>query len=301
MKQSSADTALSASSSCNEVVQVPKAWMLDVDGVLISLLSKRVEEHLIELLAHRLILGEPITFNSGRSPLFIAELILSLLEPWIADRTQLSRVMVVGEKGGGWANYTPEGTLHVAFDTALVVPPLLKKAMNTLVGDPAFSDLMEIEGGKRTMMSVIKRRDIPLGVFQQAQTRFVRLVREYLADLGLNKAWKIDAVSDATEIEHTSAGKGKGAHKIIHWLQHDQGIWPEQIIAMEDSPSGIAMAEALHRNHMPVAFVFTGTQPLPARSYAFPIIRTECKYEQGALEYFAQYQEPFPSFISVRG
>lgn len=298
MNQRSA-TPSSDCSLCNEVVQVPKAWMLDVDGVLISLLSKQVEERLIEILAQRLQQGEPITFNSGRSPLLIAELILSLLEPWIADRTQLSRVMVVGEKGGGWANYTPEGTLHVAFDTALAVPPRLKKTMHTLAEDPAFSDFMEIEGGKRTMMSIIKRRDVPLSVFQKSQAHFVYLARQHLADLGFHKAWKIDAVSDATEIEHMSAGKGKGAHRIMQWLQYDQGIWPEHTTIIEDSPSGIAMAEVLHQHHIPVSFVFTGTSPLPDRSYAFPIIRTEGKYEQGTIEYFAQYQEP--SSLSVRG
>lgn len=286
-------------SLCNEVIQVPKAWMLDVDGVLISLLSKQVEERLIEILASRLQQGEPITFNSGRSPLFILEQILSLLEPWIADRTQLSRVMVVGEKGGGWANYTSEGTLRVAFDTVLAVPARLKKAMHTLATDPAFSDVMEIEGGKRTMMSIVKRRDVPLNVFQQVQVGFVYLARQHLADLGLNRAWKIDAVSDATEIEHMSAGKGKGAHRIMQWLQYDQGIWPEHTTIIEDSPSGIAMAEVLYRHHIPVSFVFTGTSPLPARSYDFPIIRTERKYEQGTIEYFTQYQEP--SFLSVRG
>ncbi len=286
-------------SLCNEVIQVPKAWMLDVDGVLINLLSKRVEEHLIEILASRLQQGEPISFNSGRSPLFILEQILSLLEPWIADRTLLSRVMVVGEKGGGWANYTSDGTLHVAFDTALSVPARLKKAMHTLAEDPAFSEVMEIEGGKRTMMSIIKRRDVPLSTFQQVQAGFVYLARQHLAELGFNRAWKIDAVSDATEIEHISAGKGKGAHRIMQWLQYDLGIWPEHTTIIEDSPSGIAMAEVLYRHMMPVSFVFTGTSALPARSYAFPVIRTDRKYEQGTIEYFAQYQEP--SSLSVRG
>lgn len=289
MNQKSA-TSSSACSLCNEVIQIPKAWMLDVDGVLISLLSKQVEEPLIEILAQRLRQGEPITFNSGRSPLFILEQVLSLLEPWVVDRTQLSRVMVVGEKGGGWATYTSEGTLHVAFDTALVVPAPLKKAMHTLAEDPAFSDFMEVEGGKRTMMSIIKRRDVPLNVFQQAQASFVYLARQQLTDLGLNLAWKIDAVSDATEVEHTSAGKGKGAHRIMQWLQDDLGIWPKHTTVIEDSPSGIAMAEVLYGYMMPVSFVFTGTSPLPNRPYAFPIIRTKRKYEQGTIEFFAQYQ-----------
>ncbi len=68
-------------------------------------------------------------------------------------------------------------------------------------------------------------------------------------------------------------------------------IHTQHTITIEDSPSGIAMAEELHRHHMPVSFVFTGAQPLPTRSYAFPVICTERKYEQGTIEYLAQHQE----------
>ncbi|HEU5383028.1 MAG TPA: hypothetical protein VFV38_47080 [Ktedonobacteraceae bacterium] len=283
-----------------DVISVPRVWMLDVDGVLVSLLSKRAEERLIEIFAHRLMIGEPVTFNSGRSPVAIAELVLSHLEQQVADKTRLSRVMVVGEKAGAWADYLPNGTFQMAFDTTLVVPSILTSAMRGLVEDSAFIDLMEMEGGKQTMMSVIKRSGVPLDAFQQAQAKFVLLAQQRLADLGLTNAWKIDAVSDSTEIEHTSANKGKGAYRIMNW-PHNQGIQSQHVIAIEDSPSGIAMAEALHRMQISVEFVFTGSQPLPSRTYAFPVIYTAQRYEQGTIEYLAQYHEAFSLPLSVRG
>ena len=291
MKQYDTMSARFPHSSCNtSSIRVAQAWMLDVDGVLVSLLSKQVQEHLIEILADRLQQGEPVTFNSGRSPLSIAQVILSLLEAQLSDKTLLERVMVVGEKGGGWAYYTPDGVLHVAFEAALAVPSPIKLAISTLVDDAAFRPLMEIEAGKRTMISVVKRRDVPLPLFQQAQAGFAALAQQYLAQLGF-PLWKVDVVSDSTEIEHRNAGKGKGAQRIIHWLHYAQGIWPEHITVIEDSLSGIAMAEVLHQRQMPVSFVFTGPQHLPNYAYAFPIISTKKKYEQGAVEYFAQYQE----------
>ncbi len=275
-------------------------WMFDVDGVLVSLISKCADELLITILAERLHRGDLITFNSGRSPMAIANLVLSLLEQRIADRELLSRIMVVGEKGGAWANYLPDGTLQIVFDTDLTVPTMLKSAMHELVKTPDFIDLIEIEDGKRTMMSAVKQKGISLDAFQQAQAKFVPLAQQCLADLGLDRTWKIDPVSDSTEIEPWSANKGKGAYRIMGWLQ-DQGILPQRIIAIEDSPSGIAMAEMLASMAIPVEFVFTGPNPLPHRSYAFPIIHTERKYEEGTIEYLTRHQESPSPLMNARG
>lgn len=281
-------------------VSLRKVWMLDIDGVLVRLLSKCANEALIDILAQQVLRGEIVTFHSGRSPMVISELVLSLLERRIANKELLSRMMVVGEKGGAWANYTPDGTLHISFDTDLTVPLMLKSAMTELVEDRNFMDLIEIEGGKRTMVSVIKRKGVSLDTFQQVQARFAPLAEQCLADLGLNTAWKIDVVTDSIEIEPNSADKGKGAYRILRWLQ-DQGIRPQRIIAIEDSPSGIAMAEAVHQEQVPVEFVFTGSRPLPRRAYAFPVVHTERKYEQGTIEYLTRYQEPPLPLISAKG
>ena len=149
-------------------------------------------------------------------------------------------------------------------------------------------------------MSIIKRVGIPLDAFQQAQARFVPLAQACLVSLGFNTAWKVDPVSDSTEIEHKIANKGRSARRIMSWLQ-DQGLWPQHTIAIEDSPSGIEMAEALHQMQMPVSFVFTGTQPLPRCTYAFPVIQTISKYESGTIEYVARYQEPMSLPSHTRG
>lgn len=259
-------------------------WMLDVDGVLVSLMTKRANELLISLLAQRLHHGDMLTFNSGRSPLAIGSLVLSLLEQQIADRALLSSIMVVGEKGGAWAHYSLDSVLQIAFDTSIIVPTQLSMALSDLVEDPDFVDFIEIESGKRTMVSAIKRKGIALDAFQQVQAKFVPRAQWVLSDLGLERTWKIDAVSDLIEIEPSSASKGKGALRIIHWLQ-GQGMVPHRVIAIEDSPSGISMAETLSSMAMPVEFVFTGTAPLPRRPYPFPITYTGRKYEEGTVEY----------------
>jgi hypothetical protein len=294
------NTSYVSSTSTEDVIPVPMAWMLDVDGVLVSLISKRVEACLIEVLAHRLMAGELLTFNSGRSPDAIAELVLSFLEPRIPDKTLLSRIMVVGEKAGAWGWYTPDGALQVSFDPTLVVPCSLVSALRELLECAQFTDLMEIEHGKRTMISVIKRKGISLVAFQRAQTRFVPLAQACLTRLGFDTTWKIDSVSDSTEIEHKSASKGKGASRIMQWF-HDEGHQPQRIIAIEDSPSGITMAEALHQAHLPVEFVFTGSVPLPERTYDFPIIRTRRTYVQGTIDYLAKYDQSSLADMHVRG
>jgi hydroxymethylpyrimidine pyrophosphatase-like HAD family hydrolase len=264
-------------------------WMFDVDGVILSLITKRVDECILQMLAYLLYRGEPITFNSGGSPFAIAKAVLSPLEQYIGDRMLLSRVMVVGEKGGAWATYASDGILHVTFDTTLSVPYMLKAAIEELAQEPQFADLMEMDSGKRTMMSIVKRRGIPLALFHQAQSRFVQCAQACIADCRLSVSWKSDAVSDSIEIEHMSASKGKGARKIMQWM-HRQGIRPQRMIAFEDSPSGVEMANVLHDLHVPVEFVFTGPQPLVG-SHAFPVIHTERKYEQGTREYLSCYYQ----------
>jgi hydroxymethylpyrimidine pyrophosphatase-like HAD family hydrolase len=286
--------------SSRESTSLRKVWMFDVDGVLVSLLSKRADEALIDILAQQLREGDIVTFNSGRSPVAISQLVLSLLERRIANRKLLERMMIVGEKGGAWAHYSSEGTLQIAFDPDLTVPFLLTSAMTELVEDQEFREVLEIESGKQTMLSVIKRKGVELQVFEHVQKRFVPLAEQCLADLGFHTAWKVDAVSDAIEIEPMSASKAKGASKILRWLC-SQGIQPQRIIAIEDSPSGIAMAEAIHRERVLVEFVFTGSRPLPHRTYGFPIIYTTRKYEKGTFEYLACHQQSLLAESLVRG
>lgn len=265
-------------------------WMFDVDGVLVSLLTKRANDILIDTLVHLLCRGDLITFNSGRAPMAVLELVLSRIEQQISNKTLLLNMMVVGEKGGAWAQYAPDYTLQIAFDTDLTVPRILSTEMRRLVLDTTFCDVVEIESGKHTMMSVIKQQNIPLEVFQRVQAEFVPLAQQCLADLNLAPTWKIDAVSDSIEIEQWGASKGKGATRIMRWL-HTQGVEPRRVTTFEDSPSGISMAETIFQMKMPVEFVFTGTQPLPERTYGFPIVQTKHKYERGTLEYFARYEQ----------
>lgn len=263
-----------------------KVWMYDVDGVLVSLISKCADISLLDALVEQLLRGDIVTFNSGRSPMAIAQLVLFPLAQRLADMRLLSRVMIVGEKGGAWATSTA-GALQINYEASLRVPLELKSAVAKLIKDPNFDEILEIERGKRTMVSVVKKRHVSLDVFQQVQARFVPVAQQCLCALGLDRLWKIDVVSDAIEIEPVSADKGKGAHRILHWL-HDQGIRPTRIVAIEDSPSGIAMAEVIHQRQIPVEFVFVNSCPLPLPVYPFPVIRTELLYEQGTLEYLAR-------------
>lgn len=50
----------------------------------------------------------------------------------------------------------------------------------------------------------------------------------------------------------------------MRWLQ-DQGMQIQRVIAIEDSASGITMAEVVSALQVPIEFVSTGQQPLSER------------------------------------
>jgi len=97
---------------------------------------KCADEALIDILAQRLHRGMLSRLIQVVHLLPSRKLVLSLLERRITDKKLLSHMMFVGEKGGAWANYAPDGALHIAFDTTLTVPIILKSAMTELVRTP---------------------------------------------------------------------------------------------------------------------------------------------------------------------
>ncbi len=281
----------------NEGIQVSQAWMVDLNGILMGLVTKRTEEILLEEFAGCLNRGELLAFHSDRTPVAIADAIVSPLEERISDRDVRERIIGIGENGGAWATYASDGQLQFAFDPTLSVPVQLAAAIEELVRDPAFEPLLFLERGRRTMLNISRHPGIPLPFFQQIQPQFARLAQQCLDHLGLAASWKIERVSNAIEIRHRSANKGKGAQRSMQWWRQ-HGLHPKEVIAIDESASGLAMAEVLSSIGVPVTFVFTGWQALP-RTCAFPLIQTQRKCEQGMIEYFAQYREL--SSVSIRG
>ncbi len=114
------------SSLQNEQNTIQKGWMFDLDGVLINLRAKKVTERsLLEWLAWLITKGEPVTFNTGKTPEQANLHILRPLVHLIRDKRLLQRVMLVGEKGGAWATYSLNGDLNISYDSHFSVPLLL--------------------------------------------------------------------------------------------------------------------------------------------------------------------------------
>lgn len=269
--------------------------MFDLDGVLINLRAKRLTEvYLLEVLAECLAKGEPVTFNTGRSPEQAEQHILRPLTHLIKDERLLQRVMLVGEKGGAWANYSQDGELLVSYDSRFSVPLLILETVSDLVQSPDFADLLEIEQ-KKTMLTLAMREGASFEAFQNIQGRVAWQLEQSLLCHGLASTWKVDVNGNAVEVEHVLAGKGLGAQRIIAWLR-TQRISPFRIVAFGDSISDLAMAEELSAC-FPIEFIFVGSSDIAETAYTFPITRTQARYELGTLEYLSH---AVPSIASLK-
>lgn len=265
---------------------VARGWVFDLDGVLINLRTKRVtEECVIGMLAERLECGEPVTFNTGRSPGQAFEHILRPLACLVDDERLLKHVMIAGEKGGAWATYEPGRGLHVSFDPRFSLPPMLLEEVQRLILSSDYADVVEIEQGKQTMISLVVPEGGSFELFQKAQGNIAALLQHYLTVHDFASTWKVDVNGSAVEIEHRLAGKGLGAQRIITWMQA-QRICPSQVIAFGDSLSDLPMGDVLS-HHFPVEFVFVGASEIVDSVYTFPI-KMQGRYEHGTIEYLLQ-------------
>jgi hypothetical protein len=284
---------INASRSRRENGSVQTGWVFDLDGVLHT---KRVQEtQLLEVLAECLAKGEPVTFNTGRSPEQVEEHILRPLAHLVKDERLLQRVMLVGEKGGAWASYTPDGELHVSYDLRFSVPLLFLATVSDLVQFSDLTHLLEIEQGKKTMLTLAMREGVSFEAFQKIQGHVASLLQQCLICYGLEATWKVDVNGNAIEVEHRQAGKGLGAQRIITWLRA-QHIYPARMVAFGDSISDLAMAEELSTS-FPIEFIFVGSSDITEAAYTFPIIRTQSRYELGTIEYLSR---AVPSLLSLK-
>lgn len=266
---------------------IKRGWIVDLDGVLINQQAQRMRETgLFTVLAERLALGEPVMFHTGRS---LKQVVTHMLDPLahvVRDEQLLQRVILVGEHGGAWASYRPDGVLDISFDPRFSVPPLFRATVRELIQASEFTDLLEMEMGKRTMVTVAMREDVPGEACQAIQEHVAWLLRHCLLCHGLAETWKVEVNGNGVEVEQRQAGKRLGAQRMIAWLQTHH-IDLTHMIAFGDSISNLVMGEALS-SHSPVECMCVDRSDRVEANSIFPIIRTQAHNELGIIEYFSR-------------
>jgi hypothetical protein len=268
-------------------VKIPRAFILDCDGVLTDPVVKCVTRvDTFAALGQRLDRGEVVTINTGRSIAWlIRNGIIDFVERAVHDKANLERFMVVCEKGASWVTFIG-GVIRTNIDKAITVPDAVREDVYDLV-EERFRDCMFWDPTKLTMISVEMIDGMSIEAFAKRQAELVSELESILRlPENLPYGLQIDATSIATDVQHRDAGKHLGARRIVEWLER-RGLAPEHFVTVGDSQSDTAMAEELQDAHS-VDFVYVGDPAqLNAETLRCRVVQTSARFELGTLEYLS--------------
>lgn len=243
--------------------------VFDIDGVLTNPRTMVFNGAALTRIAHDLETRIPVAFNTGRSTEWVMDRVMPLLMKSIGHDA-LSNLLVVAEKGGVRVIFQ-DGTPQIEEDRTLSLPDAFVHDVRQLLVAPLpdggqLSRTVFWDEGKRTMGSVEKLPEAPMEQYTDARVHLREGLERLLVAHDLTQ-FKIDETTIATDIEHHSAGKHKGAEKILEWLTaRHQSI--DTIYSFGDSASDEIMAQVFGEHGYASTFVYVGQAPLQLQTSA---------------------------------
>lgn len=258
--------------------------IMDVDGVISSLKEKKANPAVLEYISDQLKKGKPIALNTGRSLDWITTRAGKSLINNSQTKKVLKNLIIVGEKGGTWAEFDNQGNLIENKDDSISAPDNLKNEIRDLISNQ-YSNSMFYDESKLTMISTEMKDGHSLEDYREKQKMLSVQLQTLLTKNNLDDKFKVDSTTIAVDVENKFVGKHFAVRKIIEWVKK-KGIKPKRYIALGDSfRSDVPMAEELHSQGLSVEFVYVGKENLPVLDYPFPIKQTLAHFGNGTLEY----------------
>lgn len=244
----------------------PFGLLLDVDGPIASPIERRIAiDSILDDLLTLAAAGIPIAFITGRSDAFMREQVVARLVAGGLDAR--AHVFGVFEKGGCWAPVTPHGLGELEIDRAVAIPHEVRLAVERLARE-RYADAMFVDEGKRVMISLEARVEVPPGDYQAAQSLFQDEAFALVRALGLgvrygarehpdangNVPWRIDPTIISTDVESVLLDKDRGADRALDWFAA-RGVTAKHWWSAGDSRSDYLMADAVHARGIAVTHV----------------------------------------------
>lgn len=230
----------------------PFGLLLDVDGPIASPIERRIViDSIVSDLLTLAAAGIPIAFITGRSDAFMRDQVVARLVAGGLDAR--SHVFGVFEKGGAWAPVTPQGLGELEVDSVVAVPDALRVAVESLARE-RYADTMFVDEGKRVMISLEQRTDVPSAVFLDARGRCVAEIAGLMTALAVGPGFRIDPTIISIDVESVQLDKDLGAARALDWFRA-RGVSAERWWSVGDSRSDYLMADAVHARGIPVAHV----------------------------------------------
>lgn len=273
-------------------VEPPRhASLYDIDGVLTSPFTKKLDPLLLKDISEQLIAGEYLAFNTGRSPSWVLDEVVAPLIKELGPEHQdcLERLFIAAEKGAVWISYGVNGGLKAAYESELLVDLSVSQVVQShllTVENPR----LRIDYSKETMLSVEffpevgKEPAAEFEIFLKQREELEKVISSHLNATGLDATFRIDLTQIALDVENVRAGKDLGAERILKWLT-SKDIAPDHVTTYGDSKSDIAMAAHLHAAGISVQHVHVGKETDLAEGSGLQIYISSKRFNEGTLEH----------------
>ncbi len=273
----------------------PTIYVFDVDGVITHPETKEAPTALLDELANRLELNQPVVLNTGRSLEWLVEPVVAPLVKRVKDKERLKNFMAVGEMGGTWIHGNdvaigPNGVeLKPEVDPDLSVSEELKQDVRKHVA-AEHSQIMFFDEGKLTMISVEMRKGVAVEQFRPHQDRLVAELKALLIKHGKSDHLLVHQDRIATNVMEPHVGKGFGIERMLTWLER-AGLKPDEyrFLTFGDNASDIEMVHRLEAEGLDVTFVYVGEpaelEKLRKANPSLRMIGTKAHCDQGTVEF----------------
>lgn len=234
-------------------------YVFDVDGVITDPSDSKVSAEVLTHVANDLTSSNAVAFNTGRPYEWVEEYVLGRLTTACPPQA-LDHLLVVAEMGavlGVFKNGEPK----LEIDPSLSLPSAFVRDVHAALEQEQpdgsrLSGVMWWDGLKKTMGSLVKWDHVSIEEFNKARPVMTKALESLLTKHNLAD-FMVGQTTVATDIQHKTAGKHKGAERVLEWLQ-DRGDKPAAFYTFGDSISDKAMAETFAATGTKTTFIFVG-------------------------------------------
>lgn len=275
-------------------MDIPIAFILDIDGVITDPVEKKVTEtEIIDSLAEQLNHGNFVAFNTGRSTQWAINNVFPLLYERISNTTVLSNLFIVGEKGGTWAEFK-DGDWHHSKDPDLSIPEDLRSKAIEETSHKPFNDIGGELDPKGSMYSFEMVDGMDIAQYQAQSEPLIHRFKALIREAGLEDKFKVDATTIAIDIENRHVGKHLGTRRVLDWLK-SKNVTPQHFITVGDSESDLEMADELFSQGKTVDFYYVNPNKPLNTHQPYPVIATKGRFGKGTIEMFKKIADKMSS------
>lgn len=263
-------------------------WVFDIDGVITDPKTKTITQpQILDIICNRLISGEMIAFNTGRSAVWLGRNVVDPLTKLINFKQQnpssLTNLVSICEMGNVTIEYKPSGQTHKTIFNKNVIPPILSKALTEIV-NTVYNQSMFVDETKEVIFTIEMRDDFSHEQYEIRQEEFQKEINIIMKHYHPNLHVKPSSTTIAIDVKPIDSGKKLGTARILDYHKTKEvDINNSKYICFGDSPSDLDMSDYLALKGIDTELVFVGDDVIDQKNY--PTHKTNNKYTKGTLEY----------------